>query len=85
MIEHDNNTVYFFPNKQAVKIFSVRNKEMFVYPDGLYRTYRDYNGGVYFSFHLEYHTGKLSWIVWSKKYVRAKGWKIIVYGGQRSE
>lgn len=49
MIEHDNN------NKQAVKIFSIRNREMFMYPDGLCRTYRDYNGGVYFSFHLIYH------------------------------
>lgn len=38
MIEHDNNTVYFSPNKKAAKIFSVRNKEMFMYPDGLYRT-----------------------------------------------
>lgn len=55
MIEHDNNTVYFFPNKKAAKIFSIRNKEMFMYPDGLCRTYRDYNGGVYFSFHLTYH------------------------------
>lgn len=85
MIEHDNNTVYFFPNKKAAKIFSVRNREMFMYPDGLCRAYRDYNGGIYFSFHLIYHTGKLSWTVWSKKYVKAKGLKILVYTGQRSE
>lgn len=32
-----------------------------------------------------YHTGKLSWTVWSKKYVKAKGLKILVYTGQRSE
>ena len=85
MIEHDNNTVYFFPNKQAVKIFSVRNRERLMYPDGLCRTYKDYNGGIYFSFHLIYHTGKLSRTVWSKKYVKAKGLKILVYTGQRSE
>lgn len=34
MIEHDNNTVYYFPNKKAAKI----NRESFMYPDGLYRT-----------------------------------------------
>lgn len=38
MIEHDNNTVYFFPNKKATKIFAVMNRESFMYPDGLCRT-----------------------------------------------
>lgn len=38
MIEHDNNTVYFFPNEKAAKIFSAINRESFMYPDGLCRT-----------------------------------------------
>lgn len=59
MIEHDNNTVYFFPNKQAVKIFSIRNREMFMYPGGLCRAYRDCNGGVYFSFLSNTSYGKV--------------------------
>ena len=85
MIKHDNNTVYFFPNKKAAKIFSAMNRESFMYPDGLYRTYRDYNGGIYFLFHLTYHTEKLSWTVWSKKYVKAKRLNVLVYTGKRSE
>lgn len=85
MIEHDNNTVYYFPTIKAAMQFTNSYRNELLFPAALLLVRRDCKEPIYFYFYKVKTMNKLDWAMYTTEGIRARKCNIIVYCRQRSE